>query len=284
MIDRRMVLGGAAALLVAAKSASGDAAIRSIEATLGGGRLGFCAIDTASGRRIASRADERFAMASTFKLPLAAAVLAEVDRGRRRLDEVIPFAAADLLEYAPYVRAHPEARALPIAGLAEAAVVLSDNTAANLLLPIVGGPAGLTRFARAQGDTVTRLDRNEPELNSNLPGDIRDTTTPVAMASLLRRLLTGPALTPASRARLIGWMVACKTGKTRLRAGLPPGWSAGDKTGTGMRGGTGDVAILWPPARPPIVVACYIDAAEAADAVRDAACAAVARRIVAQFA
>jgi beta-lactamase class A len=130
---------------------------------------------------------------------------------------------------------------------------------------------------------MTRLDRNEPELNSNLPGDPRDTTTPAAMAALLRRLLTGPALTPASRARLIGWMVACETGKTRLRAGLPQGWFAGDKTGTGLRGGTGDIAILWPPGRPPIIVACYIDAPDASATVRDAAYAAVARRIVAQF-
>lgn len=279
MVGRRTVLGGGAALLVAARSAPRDTAIEAIEATLGGGRLGFAAIDTAGGRRIAWRAEERFAMASTFKLPLAAAVLAEVDRGRRRLDDQIPFTAADLLDHAPYVRAHPQAAALPLVGLAQAAVVLSDNTAANLLLPIVGGPAGLTRFARAVGDRHTRLDRTEPDLNSNLPGDPRDTTTPAAMAALLRRLLTGAVLSPASRARLIAWMVACETGKARLRAGLPQGWSAGDKTGTGARGGTGDIAILWPPASPPIVVACYVDVADASATVRDAAYASVARLI-----
>jgi beta-lactamase class A len=279
MIARRTVLGGAAALLVAARSAPRDAAIKAVEATLQGGRLGFAATDTASGRSMAWRADERFAMASTFKLPLAAAVLAEVDHGRRGLDDPVPFTAADLLEYAPYVRAHAQAATLPLEGLAQAAVVLSDNTAANLLLPIVGGPAGLTRFARAVGDRHSRFDRTEPDLNSNLPGDPRDTTTPVAMAALLRRLLTGAVLSPASRTRLIAWMVACETGKARLRAGLPQGWSGGDKTGTGARGGTGDVAILWPPAGAPIFVACYVDAADASAAVRDTAYAAVARLI-----
>jgi beta-lactamase class A len=287
MLHRRAVLGGAAALLVAAKRApvaASDPAFAAIEATLSGGRFGLCAIETATGRRLAWRADERFAMASTFKLPLAAAVLAQVDRGERRLDDMLPFTRTDLLDHAPYLRAHPEAAALPIGGLAEAAVVLSDNSAANLLLPIVGGPAGLTRFVRAQRDGVTRLDRNEPALNSNLPGDPRDTTTPAAMAGLLRRLLTGRALTAQSRARLIGWMVACQTGRTRLRAGLPQGWSAGDKTGTGERGGTGDIAILWPPAGAPIVVACYVDAASVAAPVRDAAYAAAARLIAETFA
>jgi beta-lactamase class A len=289
MIDRRMVLGGGSALLIGAGTAwaapsASRLAVAAIEAPLGGGRLGFAAIDTGSGRRIASRENERFAMASTFKLPLAAAVLAQVDSGKRRLDETIPFTPADLLDHAPYVRAHPRSSALPIGGLMEAAVVLSDNTAANLLLPIVGGPAGLTGFVRAQGDRVTRLDRNEPELNSNLPGDVRDTTTPAAMAGLLQRLLVGPVLTPASRDRLTGWMVACETGKTRLRAGIPQGWRAGDKTGTGMRGGTGDIAILWPPRRPPIIVACYIDAANAPAAVRDAAYAAIGGLIAGTFA
>jgi beta-lactamase class A len=285
MLDRRSLIAATLALATAPAIARSrnELELEAIRARTGG-RLGVFALDTGSGRSFGLDADARYAMASTFKLPLAAAVLAEVDAGRRKLDEMVPFTQADLLEYAPYVRANRQASALPIAGLAQAAVEVSDNTAANLLLPLIGGPAGLTRFVRANGDRVTRLDRNEPELNSNLAGDPRDTTTPAAMVGLLRRLLVGKALSAASRERLIGWLVACETGKARLRAGLPPEWRAGDKTGSGARGAANDIAILWPPRRPPILVACFVDAEDAKPAVRDAAHAAVGALVARRFA
>ena len=134
--------------------------------------------------------------------------------------------------------------------LAAAAVELSDNTAANLLLTLVGGPAALTAWLRALGDPITRLDRNEPTLNSNLPGDKRDTTTPNAMVATMRRILIGNTLAPTSRVRLLDWMKASTPGLHRLRAGLPPNWSAGDKPGTGDNGAVNDLAILWPSKRP----------------------------------
>ncbi len=223
-----------------------------------GGRVGVFALDTGSGRTLAHRADERFAMCSTFKWVLAAAVLGRVDRGELTLDQRVPFGAADLLEHAPITSARVAEGAMTIEALARAAVVVSDNPAANLLLARIDGPAGLTRFARERGDEVTRLDRVELALNENAPGDPRDTTSPRAMVTLMRAVLCGDALSPASRELLIGWLRACETGKARLRAGLPASWTAGDKTGTGTRGAVNDVAIAWPPGRAPVLVAAYL--------------------------
>lgn len=223
-----------------------------------GGRVGVFAMDTSTGRQLAHRPDERFAMCSTFKWALAAAVLARVDRAELSLEDRVPYGPTDLLDYAPVTREHVAAGAMTIDALARAAVTVSDNTAANLLLARVGGPAGLTQFVRPLGDLVTRLDRDEPTLNDNAPSDPRDTTTPRAMVGLMRKVLCGDALSPASRGRLLGWLRACETGNDRLRAGLPQDWSVGDKTGTGTRGAVNDVAIAVPPRRAPILVAAYL--------------------------
>lgn len=226
-----------------------------------GGRLGVFAIDTGTGRQWAHRPDERFAMCSTFKWVLAAAVLARVDAAALTLDDAVSYGSTDLLEHAPVTREHVTAGAMTVEALARAAVTVSDNTAANLLLAKLGGPGGpaaLTQFVRALGDHVTRLDRNEPTLNENAPGDPRDTTSPRAMVGLMQKVLCGDALSDASRARLLGWLRACETGKERLRAGLPGDWSVGDKTGTGARGAVNDVAIAVPPGRAPILVAAYL--------------------------
>ena len=260
-MHRRAFLAASAAAAIPAFACAAPAAeiserLMSIEKRLGG-RVGLAAVDTGSGRRIAWRADQRFAMASTFKFLLVAAVLRRVDAGAERLDRVIPYGPADLLDYAPTTRAHVAQRGLSVAALCEAAVSLSDNTAANLLLATIGGPPGIGRFAATLGDHLTRLDRNEPALNSALPGDPRDTTTPDAMTGDLRAVLLGPALRPAGRDRLTAWMKASTTGAKRLRAGLPPGWTVADKTGSGPRGATNTIAVLWPPARAPIAVALY---------------------------
>ncbi|MEY2936244.1 MAG: hypothetical protein RL033_6993 [Pseudomonadota bacterium] len=223
-----------------------------------GGRLGVFALDTASGRAWAQREDERFALCSTFKWLLAACVLSRADRAELSLDTRIAFGAADLLEHAPVCRQHVAEGALSVEALARAAVVVSDNTAANLLLTKLGGPAALTRLCRSQGDEQTRLDRYEDALNENAPGDERDTTTPRAMVSSMKSVLCGEALSVASRERLIGWLRESQTGKARLRAGLPPSWNAGDKTGTGQRGACNDVAIAFPPGRAPLLLAVYL--------------------------
>jgi beta-lactamase class A len=222
-----------------------------------GGRVGVFALDTASGRTLAHRADERFAMCSTFKWTLAAAAFARVDRGEGTLEERIPFGPADVMEVAPVAKEHLGEGAMTIETMARAAVTVSDNTAANLLLTWVGGPRALTAFYRQLGDTVTRLDRNEPSLNSNDPGDPRDTTTPRAMVGLMKAVLLGGALKTASRERLLALLRACETGKRRLRAGLPGDWVVGDKTGTGNFA-FNDVAIAIPPGRAPLLMAVYM--------------------------
>ncbi|MFO0609707.1 MAG: class A beta-lactamase [Polyangiales bacterium] len=283
---RHLLLGALGALPVAcarrpdAAIARAERALAALEARVGG-RLGVFALDTGTGRHVARRADERFAMCSTFKWALAAAVLAEVDRGVLSLDARVPFSAADLLEYAPATRARVAEGAMTVGELARVAVTVSDNTAANLLLARIGGPAGVTRFARAQGDVVTRLDRTEPALNEGAPGDPRDTTSPRAMAGLVRRVVCGDrALSLASRERLRVWMRACETGHQRLRAAMPRGWDVGDKTGTGGPGAVNDVAFALPPGRAPIVVAAYTHDGNAGVAALSAALADVGRIVV----
>ncbi|WP_300534681.1 class A beta-lactamase [Sphingosinicella sp.] len=285
-ITRRLAVSGLAATALAAclprRDAEGFAPrIAEIEAQSGGG-IGLFVRDTGSGRTLAHRADERFAMASTFKAPLAAAVLARAEAGALRLDRPVPYTAAYLLAYAPVTARHVAEGAMSVEALCAATVELSDNTAANLLLPLVGGPAGLTRWLRGLGDSETRLDRTEPTLNTNIPGDPRDTTTPRAMAGTLEKLLlTDAMLTPAARARLTGWMVASPTGKDRLRAGLPADWRVADKTGTGMNGAANIIAVLWPPAAAPLVAAVYMTGSKAPVPQLNTAHAALGRAIAA---
>ncbi len=146
---------------------------------------------------------------------------------------------------------------MTIGDLCAAAIDWSDNTAANLVLQTIGGPAGFTQFARSLGDTVTRLDRNEPTLNESLPGDERDTTSPRAMAADMQKVLLGDALSDASHRQLQTWLINDKVGDKRLRAGLPGSWRIGDKTGSGERGSTNTIAILWPPGRAPLIATVY---------------------------
>ena len=242
-----------------------------------GGRLGVAMFDTGSGRRVAQRGGERFLLCSTFKLLAVAAVLARVDAGREQLDRRVVFGPDVLLEYAPATRRHVGAPGMTIAALCEAAITLSDNTAANLLLSSLGGPAAVTRFVRALGDPVTRLDRTEPTLNEGAPGDLRDTTTPDAMLDTVQRLLLGPVLAAASRERLTGWLRACTTGIDKLRAGVPADWQAGDKTGSGAHGESNDVAIFWPPQRRPVLVTAYYAGSSANPLQRSAVLAEVGR-------
>ena len=289
MIDRRAVVIGAGALATACmgyphESRRARVDFRGLQESLGpGGRLGVAALDVASGRRLAHDEAGRYAMASTFKVALAGAILAEAERGALALDREIAFGPGDLVSHSPVLEAHLQRGRLPVERLARAIVEVSDNGAANLLLARIGGPAGLTAFIRRCGDAVTRLDRPEPELNSNLPGDPRDTTTPAAMVGLLHALLLGDALGPASRARLIGWMEGATTGRDRLRAGFPAGWRVGDKTGTGANGAHNDIAIAWPPGRGPILIASYQSGGNADAATRNAVHASVARAVAAAF-
>jgi beta-lactamase class A len=235
-----------------------------------GGKLGVFVRDTGGGATIDRRADERFPMCSTFKLLTAAAALKRVDDGAERLDRTIAYGPNDLLEYAPIVKAHVAEGGMTVADLCAAAIDWSDNTAGNLILQSIGGPAGFTQFARSLGDELTRLDRNEPTLNESLPGDPRDTTSPRAMATNMQKVLLGDALSDASRHQLQTWLIGDKVGDKRLRAGLPPSWRIGDKTGTGDRGSTNAVAIIWPPGRAPLIATVYYTESSASVDARNA--------------
>ena len=226
-----------------------------------GGRLGVACLDLDTNRRIVHRADERFAMCSTFKLLVAGLVLARVDRMEERLDRLVTFSKGDLVSYSPITQKRV-AIGMTIAELCEAAMTISDNTAANLLLRSFGGPARVTAYVRSLGDTVTRLDRIEPDLNDGPPGDPRDTTSPAAMLQTLQRLVLGDALSPGSRDRLTNWLVATKTGNARLRAGFPKDWRVGDKTGTCGQA-SNDIGVAWPPGRKPVIVTVYYDRSNA---------------------
>jgi beta-lactamase class A len=236
-----------------------------------GGRLGVAVLDTSSGKHLGHRADKRFAMCSTFKLLLAAAVLARVDVGKESLARRVPYSEADLLSYAPITRKRVAEGAMTVGDLCAAVIQYSDNTAANLLFSSIGGPNGLTRWLRTLSDETTRLDRIEPDLNTNLPNDPRDTTTPAAMVATMRKLLVGDALSANSRAQLAKWLVGNTTGGARLRAGFDPAWTVGDKTGTGERGAANDVAIVWPKkGAAPWLIAVFYSAPNATPAERDA--------------
>lgn len=229
-----------------------------------GGRVG-AALVAADGRILAGyRADERFGMCSTFKLPLAALILKAVDDGELQADQRIPITADDLVPYAPVASKHIGPDGMSVVELAAAAQRTSDNVAANLLLRLLGGPEAFTRGLRALGDDVTRLDRYEPELNLVVPGDDRDTTSPAAMATTVARLIDESFLSSERRGQLETWMLETRTGLARLRAGLDPDWRAGNKTGTGIAAGmpnrTNDVACVWRRDGQRFVVSAYVEA------------------------
>jgi beta-lactamase class A len=275
-----MVRGLVLLVLLAGSAASGEndsaARIAAIEARIGG-RIGVTALDTGNSRRLDYRQDERFPMCSTFKFLAAAAVLKRVDEKQEKLERFVPYGAKEILEYAPVTKEHLKDGGMTLDALCVAAIEQSDNTAGNLLLNAIGGPAGLTNFVRTFGDRVTRLDRIEPELNSAIPGDERDTTTPAAIRSDMRRLLLGDALSESSRRQLEDWLHRTETGGPMIRAGVPKNWIIGDKTGRGSNGATNDIAIMRPPGRAPILLAIYSVGSTATPNDRAAAIAEVAK-------
>jgi len=266
MSTRRHWLAGAIATAIGGALLPGGAAAESADRALKrirervGGRLGVHALDSQSGKRWGMDENSRYAMASTFKLPLAAALMWQVDHKAFSLDHSLAIKATDILPNSPAFQAKLAAGAdsMTVRELCAAAVVHSDNAAANILLSGIGGPTGFNQFMRTSGDEVTRLDRHEPALNTNIPGDPRDTTTPRAMVDTMLRLLTQDVLSLPSRALLIDWMVASRTGMDRVRAGLPKSWNPGDKTGTGENGAFNDLVVAYPPRRRPVFAAVYM--------------------------
>ena len=223
-----------------------------------GGKVGLYAENRATGKRLGWRARERFVMCITFKASLAACVLHRADHGALRLDEGVTYGPADVPDWwAPVAKANLQRGAMSLEEMCRAAVENSDNTCATLLLTRIGGPPALTRFWRALGDETSRLDDTEPVLNRTPLGGTRDTTTPIAMAGVLRRLIFEDVLSTASRMRLTGWLVGCKTGDNRLRAGLPKTVTIGDKTGNNGADAAGDIAVIWPGSKGPVIACVY---------------------------
>lgn len=238
------------------------------------GRLGVCIVDTASKKEYGYRADERFMMLSSFKLLACALVLHRVDSGTESLERNIAYSRQDLLPWSPLTEKHADGDGMTLGALCEATITTSDNAAANLILASYGGPAALTAFVRRLGDETTRLDRIEPELNVPHSDSERDTTSPRAMVRSMARVLLGDALSAPSRQQLQQWMLDSTTGAKRLRAGLPGHWKVGDKTGTNKTDAN-DIAVIWPPHRPPLLVAAYLADSQAEAAQKDATIAAV---------
>ncbi|WLI89138.1 class A beta-lactamase [Massilia sp. R2A-15] len=285
MISRRgFLLTAAAAPLVgcafAAPRENGFAsAIQQIEKA-SGGRLGVATFDTGRKIRLNYRGAERFPMCSTFKVLASSSILA---RGPEWLGKRIHYSKDDLVTYSPVTEKHV-ADGMTNAELCAATLQLSDNTAANLLMKQIGGPAAVTAFARSLGDTEFRLDRWETELNSAIPGDVRDTTTPVAMMETLEKIALGDALPPAQRAQLVDWMATSTTGFERIRAGVPAGWKVADKTGSGSYGTTNTIAVVWPPNAAPIVIVVFFTQPEKHADNRSDVVAAATRAVVAALA
>ncbi|OCJ03378.1 class A beta-lactamase [Rhizobium sp. AC27/96] len=242
-----------------------------------GGRLGVAVLNTATGQLAGNRLDERFAMCSTFKALAVAFTLSRVDRGQEQLDRRIFFKEGDLVT--PFKATKPHlADGMTIEQLCEAALIVSDSTAANLLLASFGGPAALTDYLRSLGDPVTRLDRIELDLNIVKPGEIHDTTSPRAMVATLQKIILGDALSPPSRTKLTNWMIASTDAAAqRLRVGLPNGWRIANKPGTWNGISTNDIGVIFPPGRDPIVVAAYLGAAPGSIKDQEAILAEVAR-------
>ncbi|HWE91352.1 MAG TPA: class A beta-lactamase [Pseudonocardiaceae bacterium] len=234
-------------------SASPETQLSTVEDSFGG-RLGVYAVDTGSGATVSHRADERFLMCSTFKMLAVSAILRLRAQQPGLLDRVIHYDRSQLLSYSPDTTVRV-ADGMTVSALCQAAIIHSDNTAANLLLHILGGPSAVTAFARTIGDPITRLDRTEPDVNLSAPGDQRDTSTPAQLAADLRALALGDGLDAAGRDLLLGWLIANTTGGTSIRAGLPAGWRIGDKTGSGDHNEVNDIAVVWPPNRAPLLIA-----------------------------
>jgi beta-lactamase class A len=262
----------------------GDAAVAAqaqlakLERTLAG-RLGVFALNTANGKQLSYRGDEYFPMCSTFKVILVSTILKRSTQIDGLMQQRIKYQQSDLVTYSPITERHVE-DGMTVSALCAAAIQYSDNTASNLLMKILGGPETVTTFARSIGDRQFRLDRWETALNSSIPGDRRDTSTPNAMATSLQRLALGGALEPHLQLQLRVWLQGNTTGSARIRAGVSADWQVGDKTGTGDYGTANDLALLWPPRRAPVVVAIYTTQGEKDAKARNDVIASAARIVI----
>ena len=236
-------------------------------------------MNTANSVELSYRADERFPVCSTFKLFAASAILKKSERNAELLQQVIRYGQNNLVANSPITEKHIGA-GMTVAELCAAALRYSDNTAGNLLMRNMGGPQAITAYAHSIGNAQFHLDRWETALNTAIPNDARDTSTPRAMGESLQRIAVGDALKPDGRAQLREWMLGNTTGAARIKAGIPASWKIGDKTGSGDYGTANDIAVLWPPNRKPIILAIYSTRNKKGAATRNDVIASVARIVV----
>jgi len=286
--NRRSLLRFAATLpfAFAFKARAADTSeARSVEGQLAkleqtaGGRLGVSALNTANGTWIGHRADERFPFCSTFKVILSGAILARSTQAAGFMQQRIHYAQSDVVHYSAVTAEHI-GDGMTVAELCAAAIQHSDNTAANLLIKLLGGTEAVTAYARLIGNDVFRLDRLETSLNDAVPGDPRDTATPASMVRSLHTLTLGDTLPIAQRTQLLDWLRGNQMGSKRIGAALPAGWTMGDKTGTGDYGTANDLAVIWPPSRPPLILGIYHTQPGQDAKARDDVVAAAARIVV----
>lgn len=282
-----MVLGLGVALAAQAPAIAFDSAnlsrtVRGEEVRLGA-RIGVSVLDTKDGTGWNHRGDERFPLNSTHKVFACAAFLGKVERSEIALGNAVSVSPSVVVAHSPVMEKHLAPRTISLEGVCAASVSHSDNTAANLIIEVIGGPSGLTAFMRRIGDEKTRLDRREPELNQSAPGDVRDTTTPNAIVDSLRRILLGDVLTEQSRALLTSWMVDDKVADALLRSAIPKAWKIADKSGAGGYGSRSIVAVVWPASRPPAVIAIYIAQTAASMPESNAAIARIGKSLVASL-
>jgi len=287
MLTRRTALASLAAAiarpraLFASSATELDASLQAIEKK-SGGRLGVSVLYPQQKTLHHLNGDQRFPMCSTFKFLAASLILKRVDQGKEHLDRAVSYSKSDLVTYSPETEKHAGG-SMKVSELCKAALTLSDNTAANLLLASFGGPPAITAFARSIGDSMTRLDRTETSLNEATPGDPRDTTTPDTMLHNLQRVLLGDVLKPESRKQLTDWMLANTTSGAKFRAVMPAGWKVADKTGSGDHGTNNDIGVLWTPDGKPIVVTSYLTETTISTDACNAIHADVARAIVEHY-
>lgn len=251
--------------------------IRTVEADTGA-RVGVYVLDTSNGTNWQYHGQDRFPLMSTFKTLACAKLLHDADHEGLLLTESVVIKEHDLITWSPVMKKRV-GQAVSLTEACAATMLMSDNTAANIVLNAIQGPDALTAFLRQTGDRVTRLDRIEPALNEALPGDERDTTTPEAMVNNLKRLLLGDVLSDAARQQLTDWMKGNKVSDSLLRSVLPNDWDIADRSGDGGSGSRGITAIVWPADKAPLIISIYMTETEVSFKERNAAIAAIGRAI-----
>ncbi|HEX5870343.1 MAG TPA: class A beta-lactamase [Longimicrobium sp.] len=304
----------------AADSGALDSVFTAIERQ-SGGELGVAARVVENGRTVGHRDGEPFPMASTYKLPIALAVLAQVDSGRITLDDTVRLTPADYR-----LGPGPVSERLPASGgtvtvrrMIESMMMFSDNTATDALMKLAGGPLAVMAHLRARGVEGMRVDRYEGQVYLDYNGvteapppvewtpqrvrggidsvpaaqkqaarerffaDVRDTSTPDAMATLLAQLQRGEGISPASRGFLLDAMRRSPTGTRRIRAGVPRGVEVADKTGTIGRT-TNDVALVTLPDGKHLALAVFVRNSARTNEQVEPSIAAAARAVYEHFA